>query len=167
MKKLNLGCNKDYREGWVNHDVNKKEDEEAYHSSTVKADVYHNLDKFPYPFKNEEFDYVLASHIVEHLQSPRKFFKEMKRILKKGGKICVVVPHFTNPMSYTPLHKGFYSYKTVNHVCDCLRIVEKKLVFTPKYKFMEVFARKYPIFYENTPLRLFPAKEIKVVLEKK
>jgi len=156
MKKLNLGTGNDYRQGWVNVDSNKE----------IKADVYHNLDSYPYPFKDEEFDYILSSHIIEHLDNPLKFTEELKRILKKDGLICIIVPHYTNPMSYTPFHKSYYSYKTINHVINNLKIKEKKLIFTPKYKFMELIANKFPIFYENTPLRIFPAKEIKVILKK-
>ena len=69
-------------------------------------------------------------------------------------------------MACSPRHKTFYSYKTIAHICEGMKIKERKLVFTPKYRFMEWFAGKFPIFYENTPLRMFPAKEIKLVLSK-
>jgi predicted SAM-dependent methyltransferase len=156
MKKLNVGCNKVYKEGWVNLDIDKSH----------RADVYHNLNHYPYPFKDREFDYILASHVMEHLDDPEKALRELKRILNDNGELCIVVPHFTNPMAYSPKHKAFYSFKTVNHICNDMHVKEKNLVFTPKYKFMELFARKFPIFYENTPLRMFPAMEIRVVLTK-
>ena len=156
MNKLNLGCSKDYKENWTNLDINKG----------CKADVYHDLNSYPYPFEDEEFDYILASHVVEHLDDPVKAIKELKRILKDNGELCVVVPHYTNPMSYSPRHKTYYSFKTINHIFEGMKIKEKNLIFTPKYKFMELFARKFPIFYENTPLRIFPAKEIQVVMTK-
>ena len=156
MKRLNLGCNKVYKEGWVNLDIDRN----------YKADVYHNLNIYPYPFKNKEFDYILASHIIEHLDDPARAIKEMRRILKDKGELCIIVPHYTNPMAYSPRHKTFYSYKTIVHICEGMKIKERKLVFTPKYKFMEWFARRFSVFYENTPLRMFPAKEIRVIMMK-
>src|SRR3989338_1380852 len=156
MKRLNIGCNKVYKEGWVNLDIDR----------SYKADVYHDLNKYPYPFKNREFGYILASHIIEHLDNPSKAVKELKRILRDDGELCIIVPHYTNPMAYSPRHKAFYSYKTIVHICKGMKIKERKLVFTPKYRFMEWFAWKFPVFYENTPLRMFPAKEIRLVLTK-
>ena len=136
-KKLNIGCGKDYREGWINLDIDRN----------VKADVRHNLDKYPYPFKDKEFDVILASHIVEHLESPIRFFKEMERVMKDKSELHVIVPHFTNPMAYTPVHKTFYSYKTVKHALTNLKVREIQILFTPKYRFMEIFAVKFPVFY--------------------
>jgi len=85
MKKLNVGCGLDYRnrnDGWVNLDFN----------SDIKADVYHNLNVYPYPFENETFELIAASHVIEHLDYPYKFMKEMFRILKKDGEIVVYLP---------------------------------------------------------------------------
>ena len=40
-------------------------------------------------FKNESFNYVIASNMIHHIPFPIKFFKEMNRILKKGGKLII------------------------------------------------------------------------------
>ncbi|MBI2654841.1 class I SAM-dependent methyltransferase [Candidatus Woesearchaeota archaeon] len=157
-KKLNLGCGNDYKEGWVNLE-NKGE----YIDRKYKADKFHDLNKYPYPFKSNEFDLILASHLVEHLEDPLRFFKECRRILSANGELTVVVPHYTNPMAYTPLHKTYWSYKSMRHAANGLRLKEVKLKFTPKYKLIELIAGKFPVFYENTPLSIFPAKEIEAV----
>jgi len=36
------------------------------------------------PFKDKEFDFVIASHILEHVQNPEIFCKELTRIGKRG-----------------------------------------------------------------------------------
>ena len=36
------------------------------------------------PFKNKSFDYVIASHIGEHVDNPIKFCAELQRVAKKG-----------------------------------------------------------------------------------
>jgi len=45
------------------------------------------------PFKNEVFDYVFNSHVIEHFFDPLKAIEEWFRVLKKGGYICMVIPY--------------------------------------------------------------------------
>jgi ubiquinone/menaquinone biosynthesis C-methylase UbiE len=95
MKRLNLGCGKDYLNGWVNVDV-----------INVKKDVKHDINKFPYPFKASTFDEVLMKMILEHVENPIKVLKEVVRISKNGAKITITVPHATSYANYTDLqHK--------------------------------------------------------------
>src|SRR3989344_5672582 len=77
---LNLGSGRDYRKGWVNLENNMMH----------KADSRHDLDKFPYPFKNEEFDFIYCSHILEHVRDFRKTFLELLRITKRKGIIYII-----------------------------------------------------------------------------
>ncbi len=44
-------------------------------------------------FKNvEKFDYVIASHVLEHIPDLLNFFLEVKKILKKNGKLIIIYP---------------------------------------------------------------------------
>lgn len=61
----------------------------------VVANVY-NL-----PFKEGEFDVVLCMTVLEHLEDPTRAIKEMRRVLKVGGRIIVSVP-FMFPMHDVP-----------------------------------------------------------------
>lgn len=79
-KKLNVGCGKDYRDGWINLDYDGK------------CDVKHDLNKFPYPFEDNYFDYILCSHTLEHVLEPLKVAKELHRILKRKGEIVFLLP---------------------------------------------------------------------------
>ncbi len=36
------------------------------------------------PFENKEFDYVICCHVLEHVENPEKFLKEMMRVAKRG-----------------------------------------------------------------------------------
>lgn len=36
------------------------------------------------PFKDKEFDFVIASHVLEHSQDPAKFLQELQRVSKAG-----------------------------------------------------------------------------------
>jgi 2-polyprenyl-3-methyl-5-hydroxy-6-metoxy-1,4-benzoquinol methylase len=46
-------------------------------------------------FPDESFDVILASHLVEHLNDPRSFFTEARRILKKDGTLFVTTPNIS------------------------------------------------------------------------
>jgi SAM-dependent methyltransferase len=96
-KKLNLGSAGRKKEGFVNVDW----------MSLVKPDVEHNLNVYPYPFKDNEFDYVEAVHILEHLDRPFEVMKEINRITKKGSRILIKVPHFSRAMGHPEHFHGF------------------------------------------------------------
>jgi len=83
MKKFHLGSGSDYREGWINIDYREN----------IKKDVKHDLNKFPYPFKDGEADLCYMKGTITFLKEPLKVLKEMARITKKGGKIIIITPH--------------------------------------------------------------------------
>lgn len=43
-----------------------------------------NLNQFPYPFKEKEFDFLICSHVLEHLDDPVRVCAEFSRIAKAG-----------------------------------------------------------------------------------
>jgi ubiquinone/menaquinone biosynthesis C-methylase UbiE len=45
------------------------------------------------PFEDNTFDYVISSDVIEHTPDPYKATKELIRVLKPGGKICITVPN--------------------------------------------------------------------------
>ncbi|MFA5841394.1 MAG: methyltransferase domain-containing protein [Candidatus Paceibacterota bacterium] len=97
MKKLNLGCGVSRKEGYVNIDWQKE----------TNPDVVHNLNVFPYPFPDDFFDSIEASHILEHLNSPFDVMRELRRILKKGGSLYIKVPHFSRGFTHAEHTHGF------------------------------------------------------------
>lgn len=48
------------------------------HQTFVNADGEH------LPFKDEEFDYVICKHVLEHVEHPEQFVKELSRVAKRG-----------------------------------------------------------------------------------
>lgn len=53
------------------------------------------------PFKDEEFEFVLCTEVLEHLKNPPKAISEMKRVLKNGG-ILILTTRFVYPIHDSP-----------------------------------------------------------------
>ena len=145
--KLNLGSGSKILKGYVNVDK----------FQYYNPDVVHDLEKFPYPFKDNSVDEILLSHVLEHIgQNPDVFnniIKELYRICKNNSIVDIRVPH--------PRHDDFISDPT--HVRPItilgLQLYDKNL--NEKWERMNA---------ANTPLALihgvnFMIKDVNFVLE--
>lgn len=104
MKKINIGCGKDYKKGWINLD---------YHSENG-SDVIGDLNNIPLKFKDEEFDYVLCSHVIEDWIDPMPIIEELIRITKQGGLIEIRVPHEKSKNAHGSIaHKKCFNAETL------------------------------------------------------
>ena len=160
--KLNLGCENKILSGFVNVDINK----------TPGVDKVYDLNKHPLPWKDSSVDFILCSHLLEHLDNPLNFMLELHRICKHNAIIDLRVPHFSCFATYTDLtHKtpGF-SYFTfgeqwVNKSLFKKFKLKRKLNFTRiNYQFLNKifnpFINAFPMFYERFLCYLFPTSEV-------
>ena len=53
-------------------------------SNFYKNKKFIQLDGKTLPFKNKEFDFVIASHVIEHVEDVNFFIKELERVSSKG-----------------------------------------------------------------------------------
>jgi 2-polyprenyl-6-hydroxyphenyl methylase / 3-demethylubiquinone-9 3-methyltransferase len=60
------------------------------------------MDKLP--FRNGEFDKAVMSEVAEHLPNDLKGLKEVHRILKPGGVLCLTVPDARYPFLWDPIN---------------------------------------------------------------
>ncbi len=96
-RKLNVGSGAFKKEGYLNVDVDAR----------FNPDILHDLDRIPYPFKENAFSLIEADHVLEHLKHPFETIREMHRLTEQGGHIVIRVPHFSRGFSH-PDHKcGF------------------------------------------------------------
>jgi len=84
MKKLNLGCGSRPIKGYVNIDK----------FNLKGIDVVHDLNKFPYPFKDNTFDEIISEGCIEELDDFIKVMEELHRISKNKAKIRIHTPAF-------------------------------------------------------------------------
>jgi len=102
---LNICCGKTDG-GGVNADIVRHADVSRF---VVLKDIYQ------LPFKDGEFENVLCSHTMEHVDDPVRFFKELQRV---GKNVTVVIPplwDFFNAISPF-VHKWFFLTFRKKHV---------------------------------------------------
>ena len=106
MEKLNLGAGEFIMEGFINVDISAREG----------VDVVHNLDTFPYPFKDNEFDYIIMRHVIEHLNNTVEAMGEIYRICKKDGMVKISFPYHSHPNAWVdPTHKKCLTEETMRY----------------------------------------------------
>lgn len=176
MRRLNLGCGNDIREGWVNLDRVK----------LPGVDVEHDITNLPLPFENESFDEVLCANILEHIDDFVPLLRDIHRILKPKGKLTITVPHFTSKDAYgDPTHRRGFSVHTFSYFC---RTHPRNYYFDFAFSHIEkifLHFQKRPLYFynylleplvnlsigtlslfEGSPLRMFPATNLEVVMVK-
>ena len=72
----------------------------------TRADVLCDLDRLPYPFRDESFDQVRAVHVIEHVADVIRTLEEFHRLLRRGGRVYIATPHYTDFSSFCdPTHR--------------------------------------------------------------
>ncbi len=159
--KLNLGCGEKRFPGFINVD------------KFGTPDVKHNLESFPWPWKNNSVSEIRLIHVLEHLGRETEtyfgIFKEMYRICKNGTKIYIVVPHFRHQFFYddpthvrvvTPLGLQLFS-KRLNKLW-----IEKKAANSPLGLYLDInFELRQTIIKPSEDwFRLYPDKNVDLKL---
>lgn len=88
--RLNLGCGDDYRHGWENVDL---------FADKVDARIDMNLD---WPWADSMVDEIFSRGLYEHLKNFNHAWLESWRVLKPGGRMTLIVPHFASPLEPWP-----------------------------------------------------------------
>lgn len=100
------------------------------------TDVVHNANQFPWPFKDDSFDYIILSNVLEHVDDVRAVLDEIYRITANHGVVRIICPHFTNPCSFVDVtHTRALSALSLDVFCntksvpfECLLDMGKKIL---------------------------------------
>lgn len=65
----------------------------------INADILQKL-----PLVNNSFNKIIMSEVAEHLSDDLKGFKQVYRVLKPGGIICITVPNADYPIFWDPVN---------------------------------------------------------------
>jgi len=154
--KLNLGCGKDYREDWVNVDISEKD----VYGVKLKADVYHDLNVYPYPLKTNKFDYIYSHGLLEHMRDLDKHIAELARISKKDCGMYVCVPYFRSHFAYRELYTHKFSLNSIQlfgiFEKHGFKLTSKRLIMGKKWGFLNSLINIFPSLIEIFPI-IIPA----------
>ena len=105
-KILELGCGNRKTPGAFGVDINPRS----------QADLVHDLDQFPYPFDDSEFDHVICRDVLEHVNDFILTVEEIWRISKPGAFVDVSGP-FMSSVNYfsDPTHRRAFTSRSFNY----------------------------------------------------
>lgn len=165
---LNLGCGQKRLNGAINLD----------RVAAVNPDVVHDIDKFPWPFEENQFNEVLANDVIEHCSDVVATMEEIHRVSQSGAVVRITTPHFSSANSFIdPTHRYHFSYFsfhyfTGEHDFDFytekrFRRRQAQIIFYPTIvnKLIWRIANRYPQAYERRWTWLFPAWFLSFELE--
>jgi predicted SAM-dependent methyltransferase len=95
LVKLDLGCGKNKKEGFLGVDCIPFEG----------VDVVCNLGNDVWPWEDKSVDEVHCSHMLEHLKPKERihFANELYRVLKVGAKAAISTPHYASVRAFGDL----------------------------------------------------------------
>ena len=104
--KIHLGCGKSRRDGYIGIDI------ATFDSDTIR----HDLNKFPYPFKENSISEVLMSNVLEHLPNTIRVMEEIWRICIDGAIVNISVPYYNAVGAFQdPTHITFFTENTFDY----------------------------------------------------
>ncbi len=161
LKILDIGCSRNKVPGTIGIDIDP----------LSQADLIHNLNVYPYPIESNSIDKIYAKHIIEHIDNPRAFIREIYRMLKPGAKAIIETPHFSCRVAYSePEHKLFYSYFMFNELLKGLDFIILRQEITMfrwfRYLGIHALANRFPDTYERFWTYRFPAENVILEVQK-
>ena len=140
-----------------------------------KPDVVHDLQVAPFPFENDQFDSIVAHHVLEHLDDISTTMQELYRICKPSGTIHIEVPHHTSWCANIPFHKLRFNYFSFDVYTNKVmwktdlefKLIRQELTFHRAHRrfFLHKLFNRFPMAYERFWTYIFPAENFKIWLQ--
>jgi len=127
--RLDIGCGTKKFEGFTGLDKMK----------IPGVDIVHDLEVFPYPLDDESCEFIIGSHIIEHIKPwfTIEFFNELWRIMDWNGILRLMYPE-----------GGSYSFWQDPTHCNGFNVTTFQY-FDPEYKM-------YYEIYKPRPWKIMP-----------
>ena len=107
------------------------------------------------PFKDKEFDFVIASHVIEHVKDVKTFLSELERVSSKGYiELPTILEDnlvFENK-NYHIWHTEFDDDEKKINISNKLQYIEPVLTVSSSKNFMKVFRQSLilELYWENS-----------------
>ena len=136
-------------------------------------DVVHDLNKTPWPFKDDQFKNICCHHVLEHLTDIYGPMQELHRICASDGQIYIELPHYSCWQANTPHHKLRFSYFALDGYLRTegtkwlaterkFEVLERKITFHRAYRryFLHRIFNRFPLQYERFWTYIIPAEHL-------
>ena len=129
----------------------------AYEKVDIVGEVVEVLSNFP----EKSVDMVHSHHFLAHLQDLKPLMIELERVVKVGGTMEMVAPHFSSPYFYSdPTHKTFLGLYTFCYFTECSLFSKKVPTYGHDCKFELtrvdlIFKSPRPFYFRYAIKRFF------------
>lgn len=136
-------------------------------------DMVYDLNKTPWPFRDNQFKNILCHHVLEHLDDIDRPMKELHRICSNDGDIYIETPHRSSWCADSPHHKLRFSYFALNGYLEGegvkwitndkkFKVIEKKITFHKAFRryLLHNLFNKFPLCYERFWAHIIPAENL-------
>lgn len=178
IKILDLGC------GSVKHIIPNAEVIGLDFYNNKNANVVWDLEEcdLGLPFKDNSFDGVIATHVLEHIKNLLPLIDELWRITKPNGIIDIEVPYFASSLAHSSIdHVRFFSYTSFDpykkefsskyqNSKTCFE-VKASYHFSGHFglrtigKVVDFFSNRFPRIYQRLFAFVLPTEIVKFKLE--
>lgn len=149
-------------------------------NGAVRADVNHDLDMVPYPFKDGEFETVICINGMEHLADIVKVMSEIYRICAPGARVFIATAHFSDAGSYIdPTHKHHLSARSFDYFIQGTKLygqygyysacryalIDRKLGLHRIFRPLEAIVNRHIALYEELFCYVIRGRSVYLELE--
>jgi SAM-dependent methyltransferase len=107
LKKIDLGCGPNKKEGCLGIDYQKFE----------TVDFILDVTKDRLPFEDNSVGYIHSAHFFEHIKVPNFVFSEISRVAVDGASLEIWTPYAYSDGAFCYGHEIFFTEEHWQHIC--------------------------------------------------
>lgn len=127
---LSIWVTDEIRKRYELHSMDSEEKSIEFCRNYYKDSLYLVGDLYTIPFPDESFDAVTLREVIEHIKEPERAVKEIKRVLKKGGRVILTTPNYSSPLLFLIENIYHRFFSEMKHYLDD--------VHPSKFKFLKL-----------------------------